>query len=447
MSRTKVVAFGLNRESSASRFLFRRLGAFDLQIKTRLRRGGIFFGLELLAQLSALAAAFIIVRSLSKTEYGWYTLANNLQGALAIFSAMGVSTGLLSLGGECRGDRLKMGEVMRAATAQRRLLLFVGAAAALPIFAFLLWRNRCPPLQTAALVIFPALVIGQMMVAQMAATPLNLARRYEIPQLSDAITAGLRFAFIAILAASGWLSAVSALLITTVVGIAVVWKYLLPRARSYYDEVDIASKEILLRFRRLLWHSMPSTLSYMFEAQMATLFVAAVGKSGSLADLGAVARLGLLLAIPSALVNKVLAPRLAAEHEPERLRKIWLGGLLFGVVGGLALVTTTILFRHQALWILGPQYSGLDRELVLYAGFGGFWFLGTAAFQIIHSRGWIRHLWMRPVCVFAGQALTLFFISPSTVAGAIILMWGGAAGNFLLEAVLLVNGFRGKGRV
>jgi O-antigen/teichoic acid export membrane protein len=417
------------------------------RLRSWFRRGGIFLLLELVTQVISLTAAFVIVRSLPKAEYGWYTLANNLQAAFAIFTTMGVTTGLLSLGGQCKTDRYKMGEVIAAAKAQRKVLLFFGAPIALPVFSYLLWKNGCPVPQIAILVGLPGVISVQMMMAQLAAAPLNLAGRFEVPQVSEAIIATLRFASIAALAVLGLMSPLTILSSTAVSGSVIVWIYLLPRARNYYEPVTAAPPAIVSRFRRLVWHSLPSSLTCLFESQVATLLVAAWGHSERVADIGAIARLGLLLALPTALVTKVLAPRLASEHDPRKLKKIWLAGVLFGVVGGITLIVGATLFRQQALWILGPQYSGLEWELVLYSTLSGFWFFGSTLFQVIHARGWIRYIWMHPLCVFAGQAAMLPFISPGTVHGAIMVMWGGAIGNFVLQGILLINGFRGRGNV
>jgi O-antigen/teichoic acid export membrane protein len=192
---------------------------------------------------------------------------------------------------------------------------------------------------------------------------------------------------------------------------------------------------------------MPSSLTYLLEGQIAAMLLAVFGNVDKVADLGAIAKFSLIFIVPLAMLKDVLIPRMATQENLEKLRKIWIGTSLLTAAACLAILAFFFVLAGPLLSLLGPGYSHLKGEMLLFVGFQVFVFFTMVAGSPIVSRGWVRHSWIRPVFFLAAQAAAIPFLDLSTVTGAILLMWAGALGNVALDAFLLYRGWRGKGHV
>ena len=63
----------------------------------KLAKGGLFyiFGSSVVAQIGALLSSFLVIRNLSKVEYGGYVSAHNLYSYVGIFIGMGMASAVM----------------------------------------------------------------------------------------------------------------------------------------------------------------------------------------------------------------------------------------------------------------------------------------------------------------------------------------------------------------
>ncbi|OYW24308.1 MAG: hypothetical protein B7Z55_02630, partial [Planctomycetales bacterium 12-60-4] len=130
-----------------------------------------YASLSILGRVVQMITAFVVVRSLAKTDYAWYSLANNLVASLVIFTVTGIGTGLMPLAGAVAQDREKLGAVLASARRFRGWLLLCGALVGLPVFIHLLLRSGCPPLSIALLVSAALISLMVSISTQMISTP------------------------------------------------------------------------------------------------------------------------------------------------------------------------------------------------------------------------------------------------------------------------------------
>jgi O-antigen/teichoic acid export membrane protein len=403
-----------------------------------------YASLSILSRVVQMITAFLVVRSLAKTEYAWYSLANNLVSALGMFTITGISTGLMPLAGEAAHDRLRLGTVLSSAARFRSSLLIFGSLAGLPVFAYMLLHSNCSPLKTAALVAAAVVSVRTTISSQMMSTPLSLARCYNVPEWETIMNSTMRLVFIVGLVFAGLADAVTLMLITVLAPLPTVFGWLLPKARQHAAFDQPPDPAVTRRLKKHFLVGLPASMTYLFEAQIAAFIVGWMGNIDKVADLGAISRVSLILQVPLAIACGILLPRMSAEQNRQRLWKMWTSCSLLSVVIGVGIVASGWLLRHPMLYLLGPEYSGLQNELMLYLGFQAFSFFVTVCGMPIQSKGWVRHSWARPVMVFGCQALAACFLDLSTVTGAIWLMWAGSLGNTLMNAFLLFNGWRGR---
>src|SRR6476646_11298307 len=86
------------------------------------RRVGHFASIQMLVQLIGFAAGILLVRRLDQHEYAYVTIANSMQGTINVLADIGISIGLVSIGGRVWHDRHRFGQLIKTASNLRRKL-------------------------------------------------------------------------------------------------------------------------------------------------------------------------------------------------------------------------------------------------------------------------------------------------------------------------------------
>src|SRR5262249_29527712 len=112
----------------------------------------------------------------------------------------------------------------------------------------------------------------------------------------------------------------------------------------------------------------PGFLYYSLQPSVLIWLSAIFGNSARVAEVGAISRVGQIIAFLGFGVNLLVLPRLVALREEKAFRRsyvfIWLILLSVGSIVFLAIT----LGRREILVLLGPQYSSLDSAVMLVAG-------------------------------------------------------------------------------
>ncbi len=107
----------------------------------RARIVGNFASVQALVQLVGFASGILIVRWLNQSEYAYFTISNTMQGTINVLADMGISIGLLSIGGRVWQDRYRFGQLLTTAQNFRRRLGLIAIVAVTPVMYWLLTRN------------------------------------------------------------------------------------------------------------------------------------------------------------------------------------------------------------------------------------------------------------------------------------------------------------------
>src|SRR5438309_2133829 len=109
-------------------------------------------------QVIGFLSGILLIRHLDQREYAYFTIANTMQGTLNVLADIGISIGLVSIGGRVWHDRHRFGQLVNTALGLRRKLGLLAAAGVIPILAWLLIRNGASVVYMALLVI--AVLVG-----------------------------------------------------------------------------------------------------------------------------------------------------------------------------------------------------------------------------------------------------------------------------------------------
>jgi O-antigen/teichoic acid export membrane protein len=404
-----------------------------------------FLSLSALGQVLQLVGALIVVRTLSKEDYGFYSLANAFLGALAMFTTTGLSTGLMAVAGPVADKPERLGSVLSSAARLRIQLLVFGSLVGVPVYFWLLLRNGCSFAATSVLIAIAVATILVYIRSYVLGAALNLRRFYSVVQKETVANSAIRILLLAAILSVGLQGAVS-YMITGLLAAAISLRvYLVRASRGLVDSDQPPDPEVGAALNKHVVVGMPSSLTYLFEGQIAALLLAVFGNVDKIADLGAIARFGLIFVVPLNVLKNLLIPRLATQHNLQQLKKLWISTSLLAVGASAIALALFALFAEPLLTLLGPGYSHLRSEMVLFLAFQACAFVFTVVASPVTARGWVKHSWMRPAVVIIAQCVALPFLDLSTVSGAILLAWAGSLGNVALDMFLLFNGWRGRG--
>jgi hypothetical protein len=138
----------------------------------RARIIGNFAIVQAAVQIIGFLSGILIVRCLSQREYAYFTIANTMQGTINLLADIGISVGLVSIGGRVWHDRGRFGELITAALGVRKKLGAVAIVAVTPIMYFMLVKNGASLFYTAVLIV---LVLAGLLV-QLSVGVVALAR-------------------------------------------------------------------------------------------------------------------------------------------------------------------------------------------------------------------------------------------------------------------------------
>src|SRR5580765_5711244 len=110
----------------------------------RARMVGSFAIVQAIVQVVGFLSGILLIRHLDQREYAYFTIANTMQGTLNTLADIGISVGLVSIGGRVWQDRNRFGQLIKTASNLRRKLGAIAAIAVTPILFLMLVKNGAP---------------------------------------------------------------------------------------------------------------------------------------------------------------------------------------------------------------------------------------------------------------------------------------------------------------
>src|SRR5205807_7071019 len=104
----------------------------------RARIVGKFALIQGVVQLIGFASGILLVRTLAQRDYAYFTIANTMQGTMSVLADIGISVGLISIGGRVWQDRHRFGQLVNTALALRKYLGTTVICISTPVLWFLL---------------------------------------------------------------------------------------------------------------------------------------------------------------------------------------------------------------------------------------------------------------------------------------------------------------------
>ncbi|MEO6187490.1 MAG: polysaccharide biosynthesis protein [Ginsengibacter sp.] len=375
---------------------------------------------QAIVQFVGLICGVLVIRLLPTHEYALYTLANTMLGTMIVLADGGIATATMSEGGKVWQDRKKLGAVIVTGLNLRRTFALISLPISLSILLYLLRHHGASWILSILIVvsIIPAFFVmlqgGILEISpRLRQDIVKLQKIRVISSLGRLAILGLTiftfpFAVVALSAAS----------------VPQIWANARFRSISshYSDLKQKVDSAVKARILRMVWRLLPEAVYYCISGQIAIWLISVFGSTDSVAQIGALSRLGIVLSFFSILFANLVAPRFARLPPNPKilLSRYW------QIHAGLILLCVSIvwfvwLFSTQILWVLGPNYFGLDTELVLMTISSCLGFFYGASFWLGTYRSWV----IKPIIFISISVVTtiiaILMIDTSTLRNIIIL--------------------------
>jgi O-antigen/teichoic acid export membrane protein len=321
-------------------------------------------GGQVLIQLFGLVSGIIIVRLLPTKEYALYTLANTMLGTMTILADGGISTGLMAQGGKVWQDKYKLGVVLSTGLDLRRKFAVSSLLVSIPILTYLLLHHDASKITT-------ILIVAALIPAFFSALSDSLLEM--VPKLHQDIKP---------LQKNQVMVSTFRLILSSVSLFVFPWTFVallangIPRIYGNFRLRKITFKfaeknaptdsEVRSEILTIVKKIMPGAVYYSLSGQLTIWLISIFGTTQSLASIGALGRLSLLLTVFTSVFSMLIVPRFARLKGSDTLIFTRFFQIL-GIVGlcCLFVLAAVYLFSNQILWVLGSKYQGLSQELFL----------------------------------------------------------------------------------
>lgn len=392
---------------------------------------------QIIVQVVGFASGILIIRLLPVQEYAFYTLANTMLGMMTVLADGGITTGVMAQGGKVWQDKRKMGSVLATGLDLRKKFAIGSLLVSVPILFYLLVHNGASTLTS----ILIALALIPAFYAALSDSLLEIIPKLHqtiLPLQKNQVGVGL-----------------GRLLLTAMTMFVFPWAFIgvlaagIPRLLGninlrtiVYDLADknqIPDNKIRVEILTLVKRIMPTSIYYCLSSQITIWLISIFGNTTSLAQLGALSRLSVILSVFGAIVTTLIIPRfakLALDKKKIFKRFVQIMGLLAILLSLVVLIV--FLFPTPILWLLGGAYKGLSYELLLSIISSCIGLVGGIVFNLYSSRGWA----MSPLLMISINIISVIVLASifdlSNLKGALYFnIWLGCIGFLQLSIFCL----------
>lgn len=405
------------------------------------RRIGNYAAVQAAVQILAFTAGILLVRWLPQREYAYFTIANAMQATLNLLADIGISVGLISIGGRVWHDRHRFGELIKTGLSVRRKLAGAAVILVAPILYAMLARNGASLFYT--LFLIAIILVGFAL--QLSIDVFNVVPRLrsDISKLQTIDFIGVTVRLVLIV---GFVSLYATAGLAVAIATATFFlQYLL--LRSYAAKVvDLGADENAEDRReivRLIRKLAANALFYCFQGQITVFLISFFGRhTASVAEVGALGRLAMIFTVLMNMLTNVFVPAFARCQQKHKLRVLY-----FLIAGGVVLFSAAVLaaaaiFPDQFLFVLGNRYTHLHRELLLMVGAAVVTAFGGTLWLLNASKAWIDGAWLYIPLTLATQIALVPFTDFATVPGVLLFNLISAVPAVVLNLFLSFRGFR-----
>jgi hypothetical protein len=414
----------------------------------KLRPLGRFLTSQGITLAGNLLYGLLCVRWLPTADYAQFVVLFGIQGSLAVLMDIGASGSIVPLVGQHIHDRQLIADYIASLRQlAHRLYIIMGVGLILAFPLLVRHRNWSWPTVIAMIAI---LLVSCWFVRVSAAYGSVLILMRDRPKwyMGQMISSLGTLAILLLFAGLHWLNGFSAILIN-VSGIAFLGLFYYHRSQQLLGTEGIATAAKRSAIFRLTLPNIPSVIFYALQGQISLMLITYFGRTAGVASIGALGRLGQIFVLFGQM-NPMLVEPFFAKLRPEKFKSSYFSALSIVALICIGVTAFSATFPQVFLWVLGPQYTNLSREVlyVIAASSLGYF---SGVLWVIHSSRKYIYWWNNIATIVLTVSIQLAFILKgdlSSVKTLLLLNLVTASGGFLVNVLAGVYGFiKGPRRV
>ena len=396
---------------------------FKLLSIERIKDIGLVGFSQVVIQLISFLSGILIVRTLPTQEYAYFTLAYSILGAMNALADGGVSAGIFSEGGKVWRDPVLLGRVYATGLAVRSKLGIFCAVVLGALLECLLLKNGATLLYSICITISILLTFWIILSGFLIGLVLQLHQKLKelqsISILQNLTRLGLLSAFL--IFSPFTLSAIICALLP------LIWATFKTKkiASDYADLNQCEDSETKFKIIALVKRSLPSNLYFCIQGQITVMMVSFFGSVVTLAQIGALGRIGQIMMVFTSISIVVIAPRFARLNATNwELLKYFYLVLSATSVFGLLVLAGVLVAPQFFLLIIGSDYAGLSSELLLLTIGSVLNLVAGIAYGLASARGYfVKPIYMIPL-LLAAQVILVFCLDMGSLKGVLMMSIG-----------------------
>jgi O-antigen/teichoic acid export membrane protein len=410
-------------------------------VKTGTGHFGLVF-LSLMTQswvgLAAFGASLLIIRFLSPQEYAFYTLAASFLAMMGIFGDLGLTVGVNSIGGAALREGKNAEAVLGAAVRMRWTNVLVAGAVLGPVHGWLLARHGASWL--VIVMLLGAALLGCVANVKLALMScyLRLTDRHRTAYSIDAQGAALRPLALAAASFAG-LTAVAVVALNSLASVIIARLYERRLPRLMVPALDDASS-LRRKLRKLTLQLAPSAAFQSVQGQLYIWLIAIFGSTQSVAEVGALSRLAMVVTVLTGGVSSALAPKFARMNGVGRVAAAYLLLTLGLAAALLSILAFSYFFPQFFRMLLGQAFLGSNYDLVLAVAAQCVGGMSAFMFSLNAARGWVRRLWWNIPLTLAVQAIGVASLPLGSTSGVLTFLLVTCVPGLVLNFLLFLEG-------
>ena len=381
---------------------------------------------QLIIQVIGLISGIIVIRLLLPHEYALYTLANTMLGTMIVLADGGIATAVMSQGGKVWSENEKLGAVIVTGLRLRKIFAVLSLPISLGVLLYLLRHHGASWILSVLIII--SIIPTFFMMLNSGILEISPKLRQDIIQLQK----------IKVISNLGRLAILGITIFTYPFAVTALLAASLPQVWANYRTKKISSNyadlkqnidvEVQKNILKMVWRLLPEAIYYCLSGQIAIWLISVFGSTDSVAQVGALSRLSIILGFFSIIFANVVAPRFARLPNKRRILLARYLQIQAGlVILCLAIIGFVWLFSSEILWVLGGYYIGLNKELVLMTVSSCLNLLYGAAFLLGTYRSWV----INPVIFIS--------ISITTTIAAVLFMDTSSLQNIIILNIIVTS--------
>ena len=401
-----------------------------------------FFMAQGVTLIGNLIYGLLCVRLLPTSEYAKFVVVFGVYGTLVVLMDVNFSGSLIPLIGDRVDDRQLIADYVASLRKLAHWLYGFVALGTVLVYPLLV-RNRGWDFRTVGTMIVTLLVATWFMRMTAAyGTVLVLIRErslwYKGQMIQSLGTLGLLLVFWGLHRLNGFLA-----IAFNVVGITFTGLFYFYWSRKKLGHEGTRSPERQKAIVRLALPNVPQAIFYAMQGQISVFLITFFGHTGAVASVGALSRLAAIFTL-IAQMNPMLVEPYFAKLSRSKLLKNYLAVTALALAICVALTLLAWVAPRLFLWVLGPQYRDLKREVLLVIAGGAVSTL-SGVLWCIHSARRFVYWWNVSTGIVVTLLVQVAFavgFNMSTTRGVLWLNLGTNVASLIVNLSSGLWGFR-----